>query len=289
MMHSHEHIFRERMAEYARRKPEHAHALKVYADHTAACKLFLVDGKLLWNEAFSAFGLSLVAQKLFRMPFDRTCIEVVDSALIQSGSERKFLWCHQIVGRGIDINGASVEREENDVQLIVSDGHETPDGRYAVTTAIFAFDMSSDKSTEFDFVRQTIALDEPLTETECLDAHETIQGMLFAFVPLIESKSTVITEKKAPEQLNKRRLKKGKTALQAVRYVDVPALRDGGKSGAAGTHASPRMHWRRGHLRRWKDGFVPVSPCVVGAAENGVVHQIYRARKVGTVPTMEAS
>jgi hypothetical protein len=277
-MHSHEHILRQRMADYARKKADHAPALKGYLDQAVGCKLFLVDGNILWDETLSEFGLSLVSQKLFRMPFERTCIEIIDSALIQSGSVRKFLWCHQITGRGIDMNGATVERGEDDVQLFVYDGHETPDGRYAVTTAIFSFDMSSDVSTEFDFVRQTIALDKPLTEKECLDAHDTIQGVLFSFVPLIESKSTVITEKKAPEQLNKARAKKGKVPLQAVRYVEVPSLHDASKSGTGGTHASPRMHWRRGHLRRWKDGVIPVSPCVVGAAESGVVQQIYRAR-----------
>lgn len=41
------------------------------------------------------------------------------------------------------------------------------------------------------------------------------------------------------------------------------------------THASPRLHWRRGHFRRWKGEFIPVAPCLVGCASNGIIQKDY--------------
>ena len=50
------------------------------------------------------------------------------------------------------------------------------------------------------------------------------------------------------------------------------------QAGAAqgGTHASPRVHLRRGHRREYKPGsFTWVQPCVVGSKELGIVHKDY--------------
>ena len=41
-------------------------------------------------------------------------------------------------------------------------------------------------------------------------------------------------------------------------------------------HASPRMHWRRGHFRHLSDDrIVPVAPCIVGSSDHGIVAKDY--------------
>lgn len=42
-----------------------------------------------------------------------------------------------------------------------------------------------------------------------------------------------------------------------------------------GTHASPTMHRRRGHFRKWKDTEIWIESCVVGLAKNGITHKGY--------------
>ena len=43
-----------------------------------------------------------------------------------------------------------------------------------------------------------------------------------------------------------------------------------------GTHASPRIHLRRGHARQYKPGvYCWVQPCLVGKKEAGVIHKDY--------------
>jgi hypothetical protein len=85
----------------------------------------------------------------------------------------------------------------------------------------------------------------------------------------------------APERLNRQRAKKGRRPLGAYRKVilgDVVA-RNGGTSGEGG-HASPRLHWRRGHVRTLASGRqVPVVPHLVGSSELGIVRKDYEFRR----------
>lgn len=76
-----------------------------------------------------------------------------------------------------------------------------------------------------------------------------------------------------PERLNKRRMAAGKPPIGEVREI---FLRVGGTSyrpsGAAekGSHASPRLHWRRGHVRRLASGEIThVRPHLVGSGMAG--------------------
>jgi hypothetical protein len=48
-----------------------------------------------------------------------------------------------------------------------------------------------------------------------------------------------------------------------------------------GTHASPRLHWRHGHIRRLPSGDITnVRPCLVGSAELGTIdHDFYKVDK----------
>ena len=94
----------------------------------------------------------------------------------------------------------------------------------------------------------------------------------FMLSALLMAKGVHIELEGAPEKLNAKRIKKGKPPISDIRVV---TIRIGGKhyhvSGhEKDTHASPRLHWRRGHLRRLPSGeIIAVSPCLVGAANHG--------------------
>jgi hypothetical protein len=64
-------------------------------------------------------------------------------------------------------------------------------------------------------------------------------------------------------------------------------MRPDAKQGRAlgGTHAPPRVHLRRGHIRQYRSGLTTwVQPCVVGRKDLGVVHKDYamHAARTGT-------
>lgn len=79
----------------------------------------------------------------------------------------------------------------------------------------------------------------------------------------------------AAPDVNRRRVAKGKKPLYEWRTVQVkPAAPKGASKG--GTHASPRLHDRRGHTRRLSTGkTVWIKPHKVGKAELGVVFHDY--------------
>jgi hypothetical protein len=75
---------------------------------------------------------------------------------------------------------------------------------------------------------------------------------------------------------NAKRIKAGKLPIYETRILTI----DSGKSSQSGmaqggTHASPRQHLRRGHIRRLSDKNVWVNSCVVGRAEHGVIEKQY--------------
>lgn len=79
--------------------------------------------------------------------------------------------------------------------------------------------------------------------------------------------------------VNARRVRAGKLPLFETHQLVIDAgkpVTDSAQGG--GTHASPRQHLRRGHIRRLSSGNVWVNSCVVGSAENGVIKKNYVVR-----------
>lgn len=73
-------------------------------------------------------------------------------------------------------------------------------------------------------------------------------------VGLMSLKLASIVTAPPPEKLNKARVRSGKQALSEVVTVRIKDWKKGDQLG--GQHASPRPHWRRGHVRRISDGKV---------------------------------
>jgi hypothetical protein len=81
-----------------------------------------------------------------------------------------------------------------------------------------------------------------------------------------------------PTFTNKRKIAAGKAPTYDWRTVIIGAKSAKGES-KGGTHASPREHDRRGHLRRLRTGKnVWVKPCKVGSAALGSVFHDYEVR-----------
>ena len=79
-------------------------------------------------------------------------------------------------------------------------------------------------------------------------------------------------------KLNKAREKRGKVLLHEYSIVKIdPEATKRAISEAGGSHASPRLHWRRGHVRHFQDGTKTlVRACLVGDASLGMVDHDYK-------------
>jgi hypothetical protein len=98
------------------------------------------------------------------------------------------------------------------------------------------------------------------------------------FLVAMNSVGTRVESTEVSAKLNAKRSKQNKEPLSTYRILDLSMLdrervvRDLSK----GTHASPALHDRRGHMRKLKTGkTVWVKPCRVGKEENGIVTKSY--------------
>jgi hypothetical protein len=84
----------------------------------------------------------------------------------------------------------------------------------------------------------------------------------------------------APSKLNKKRAKKGRVPLYEYKVLDIVAdilqASPAAKPHQGGTHASPRMHKRRGHVRRLRSGRTTwIRNMIVGKPTAGAVEKEY--------------
>lgn len=84
----------------------------------------------------------------------------------------------------------------------------------------------------------------------------------------------------APNALNKKRQANGKQPFFSYKVLQLAEeQRASVKGGSGGQHSSPRMHLRRGHLRRLESKVVWVRPSMVNAeSKRGVVIKDYEVR-----------
>jgi hypothetical protein len=115
-----------------------------------------------------------------------------------------------------------------------------------------------------------------------LDSHDEAQ-MVVQACSIINCANVTTAEISAPAALNKKRQENGKQPFFSYKVLQLSdERREAGKSGVGGVHASPRMHLRRGHLRRLESKVVWVRPSMVKAGANtGVVLKDYAVRPKG--------
>lgn len=107
-------------------------------------------------------------------------------------------------------------------------------------------------------------------------------GLLAIYLTLmLNSKSTESVVEPAPAKLNAARVKRGHAPLAAHRVVRIVPRRFQYERGPLGhERLSPRLHWRRSHLRHYADGkMVVIARMLVGKAELGEVSHEYRIGK----------
>lgn len=119
-----------------------------------------------------------------------------------------------------------------------------------------------------------------LTTPEMQDWYKSIGAIIVRFLSALNCKNVRMLEEKPSAALNKARLRRGKQPLFSTWTLSINIPKEHRESVAmGGSHASPRVHLRRGHPREYKPGlWTWVQPCAVGAKENGMIHKDYAAK-----------
>lgn len=104
---------------------------------------------------------------------------------------------------------------------------------------------------------------------------------MLAVIELISALACINVSRRlceAPVALNRKRERNGKKPLYSYWVLEIDEGKGSAKSSAessGGSHASPRVHLRRGHIRRLPDRNVWVNACVVGNKASGMVAKDY--------------
>lgn len=83
-------------------------------------------------------------------------------------------------------------------------------------------------------------------------------------------------------KLNKKRIKKGKAPFYSYKTLLVEQKAVSKKKKQGGTHTSPRVHLRRGHIRRLPNKTVWVNASVVGDKSKGMINKDYKVKEIST-------
>ena len=135
------------------------------------------------------------------------------------------------------------------------------------------------KNEDGSFHYERIGYDERNTEFAIL-MHARAMNLFY----ILGCSNVDTADNPAPAALNKKRSKAGKFPVLEYKtlILKLDAQRTSGQA-AGGTHASPRVHLRRGHVRRLESGRrVWVQACVVGST-HGMILKDYKISTAGSV------
>lgn len=98
---------------------------------------------------------------------------------------------------------------------------------------------------------------------------------------ILSCRNTTVERVEASQKLNKKRAASGKPPIPGYSFISISAPPDRQVStGQGGTHASPRSHLRRGHIRRYKETgkTIWVQATMVNANGPGQAKQVYKVK-----------
>lgn len=101
-------------------------------------------------------------------------------------------------------------------------------------------------------------------------------GRVLQFLSALNCSNTFLQNNTPSEKIQKKRIKNGKLPFFEYKtlHIKISAVKNKTASGL-GTHASPRVHLRRGHIRHLENKHVWVQPCVVGSKQSGIIYKDY--------------
>jgi len=118
------------------------------------------------------------------------------------------------------------------------------------------------------------------TKDEMYQSNARCVCAILNLIEVLSCANTSIETIPAPKTVNKKRIANGKLPFYEYKILtlDPAGQRSQVKSNALGTHASPRVHLRRGHIRRLRDKKIWINATVVGNRKSGMVVKDYEVK-----------
>lgn len=147
--------------------------------------------------------------------------------------------------------------------------------KWALSNYGFAVSMDDHKAGPFPMTQQGVRLlKDPSVGRH--DTHGEMSAACEFLCAMACSNAKPVDGPHPGEKLNKKREKRGKTPFFTYKELTIMAGGSDAGHSLGGSHASPRVHLRRGHIRRLPDKTVWVNAAVVGNKSRGMVDKDYR-------------
>lgn len=137
-----------------------------------------------------------------------------------------------------------------------------------------------------DFVKKNG--DSAAIELACADTQNEV-GAVIGLMAALACRNVSASEHKPPAGLNKKRIQAGKQPFFSYRVLNITNDAKTDTSRVHGAHASPRVHLRRGHIRRLPDRSIWVNASVVGNKSLGMVRKDYAVAAAAQPKTEDAT
>lgn len=220
------------------------------------------------TEVFLGFGNDLLKNGNLRLPFDEVIFEY--ESISGDFYDRHVILCRQVSPKFCGFTVNDIDKTRDILISLFCLHHHRNQNRW-VGTNEHPFVLSTDPNVLMYRVRGDIKENDKL---EIVAAH-----MLIITLGILAS--SVFTEKEViiPQELQQARARSGMAPLYNFKIIDLKINNEVRKP-SIGNHASPVLHWRRGHYRRVSNKIVPVSACLVGDIKNGILDKEYDARAI---------
>jgi hypothetical protein len=117
--------------------------------------------------------------------------------------------------------------------------------------------------------------------TAQLNIGEEISALVQLVAALSCENSIAVDGETPSTSLNKKRIAAGKTPFFTYKTLAIKPMQTKKMGCANGHHSSPRIHLRRGHIRRLEDKTIWVNAAVVGNKCKGAIHKDYSVALAG--------
>ena len=226
-------------------------------------------------------GLRGLEGKKLRLPYPTITIEWHE--LTQDSSDTRQVDKRVLIA-------SEIAGDDDEIMIVVYSAYHFCDGEWELAPVGYRFQESWDRGRPSG-ERGVVPFDPfPISDFEfCFESaikrHDDgimvgQAGVILEFLEALAC-SNVTHEPIEPvdPRKNAKRIKAGKLPIYETRILTIEAGKQGqGGTGQGGSHASPRQHLRRGHIRRLADKNIWVNACVVGKAETGVIDKQYHVK-----------
>lgn len=240
----------------------HSHWEMLYSQIAQAIKFRLPDGGRLLNLPINQ--LNEQRHEFVRLPFPRVALEY----RMLSGELKPGQFA--VTERLLVLVETGKPRHPIAMQLFIHlDGVWCPAdwGLEVAVSGESSIYFNAPFTAEEASVRKEVIADESGDEL----------GVMYEFLAALSCKNIALVDSAPAEKLNASRAKKGKQQFFTYKELVIEAQGSTPEgAGMGGTHASPRVHLRRGHIRRLSGGNVWVNAAVVGSKSLGMVTKDYR-------------